>query len=240
MVVAYAKGDIDGYFAGNAYLLRTASASKGVDRLPGRGTLPGLEHPQHGPDFIKAHPDTVRKVLRAMLKAQDFIEKHSDESLALVCRRLKVEPEIGKTLWKETVYRVELDRTLPELMERIGRWRWPKRAPRTSRSPISAAISTPRPLRKSGRASSSSSNDEEQRPAFWLAVATLLASLAVWEGLSRSGLYSPHLFPPPTRVSSALWAMFRSGELWADFKASAFRWTLESRSESSLGSRSAY
>ena len=54
----------------------------------------------------------------------------------------------------------------------------------------------------------------------------LLGALALWEALGRSGLYSPHLFPPPSRVFPALVAMARSGDIWADLRASAFRWGL--------------
>ena len=55
---------------------------------------------------------------------------------------------------------------------------------------------------------------------------TLLGALALWEAVGRSGLYPPRLFPPPSRVFPTLAAMARSGELWGDFKASAFRWGL--------------
>ena len=53
---------------------------------------------------------------------------------------------------------------------------------------------------------------------------TSLGALALWEALGRSGLYPSHLFPPPSRVFPVLAEMARSGELWGDFKASAFRW----------------
>ncbi len=55
---------------------------------------------------------------------------------------------------------------------------------------------------------------------------TLLGALALWEALGRGGFYPPHLFPPPSRVFPVLAEMARSGELWGDFKASAFRWGL--------------
>lgn len=55
---------------------------------------------------------------------------------------------------------------------------------------------------------------------------TLLGALALWECVGRSGLYPPHLFPPPSRVFPALAAMARSGDLWVDIKASSLRWGL--------------
>lgn len=55
---------------------------------------------------------------------------------------------------------------------------------------------------------------------------TLLGALALWEALGRSGFYPPRLFPPPSGVFPVLAAMVRSGEVWGDLKASAFRWGL--------------
>lgn len=46
-----------------------------------------------------------------------------------------------------------------------------------------------------------------------LAMAVLL--LGLWEGLARSGLWSPHLFPGPVMVAESLVAMARDGRLAA-------------------------
>src|SRR5687767_4772985 len=64
---------------------------------------------------------------------------------------------------------------------------------------------------------------DASRPAATFAL-TLALLVAGWEALSRSGLYSPHLFPPPTRVAAALREMSASGELWSDLRASGWRW----------------
>ncbi|MFH1618351.1 MAG: ABC transporter permease [bacterium] len=55
---------------------------------------------------------------------------------------------------------------------------------------------------------------------------TLAVAALLWEGLSRSGIYPPHLFPPPTLVLRALGEMAASGELWTDIRASGLRWIL--------------
>lgn len=61
---------------------------------------------------------------------------------------------------------------------------------------------------------------------YCISAATGIAFLAGWELLSRSGLYSPHLFPPPSQVLPALAEMARSGELMSDLQASGVRWGL--------------
>lgn len=54
--------------------------------------------------------------------------------------------------------------------------------------------------------------------------ASLTAALILWECVSRSGLYPPHLLPPPSVVARALRGMALSGELWLDIKSSGVRW----------------
>jgi NitT/TauT family transport system permease protein len=41
----------------------------------------------------------------------------------------------------------------------------------------------------------------------------LVLLLAVWEGLSRLGIWSPHLFPGPSTVAKSLWALVVDGRL---------------------------
>jgi len=63
--------------------------------------------------------------------------------------------------------------------------------------------------------------------ADWLAPAlTAVVVLAAWEAPGRSGLFSPHLLPPPSAVARALNDMAVSGLLWTDFAATGHRWLL--------------
>ncbi len=51
------------------------------------------------------------------------------------------------------------------------------------------------------------------------------AALLLWEAAARSGVYPPHLFPPPSAVLRALVLDARSGELASDLAASGRRWS---------------
>lgn len=57
-------------------------------------------------------------------------------------------------------------------------------------------------------------------------LATALVVLAAWEALGRSGVYPPHLLPPPSTVAHAMAEMVSSGLLWTDFAATGRRWML--------------
>ena len=58
----------------------------------------------------------------------------------------------------------------------------------------------------------------------FLKTLTFILLIVGWEFLSRSGLYRPHLFPPPSKVLPTLYNMSVSGELWQNFKSSSLRW----------------
>lgn len=59
-----------------------------------------------------------------------------------------------------------------------------------------------------------------------LQLLTVLGALAAWEALARSGVYSQHLFPPPSGVLPALLEMARNGELLENLRDSGRRWGL--------------
>lgn len=72
-------------------------------------------------------------------------------------------------------------------------------------------------------ASDPSPSRSDATPAL-AAAASVAAALALWELLARSGVYSPHLFPPPTAVTRELRLMALEGQLAADLAASGSRW----------------
>lgn len=47
--------------------------------------------------------------------------------------------------------------------------------------------------------------------------------LLLWEMVSRSGLFNPYLFPPPSEIAKALIGMASSGQLLVDLQASTHR-----------------
>lgn len=51
----------------------------------------------------------------------------------------------------------------------------------------------------------------------------IIASLTLWEFVSRSGFVNPALFPPPSKVAIALWEMITAGTLFSDLRDSLWR-----------------
>jgi ABC-type nitrate/sulfonate/bicarbonate transport system substrate-binding protein len=123
MVVAYAKGEIDAYFAWEPHIYygKKQVPDDSLVFYPGQ-LYQGRTTVNMNRDYVRQHPDVVRRVIRALLAAEDFVRWHPEEALEVASKRLNMEPSIYKELWPEQVMRVELDEGLLRLMEGVGKW----------------------------------------------------------------------------------------------------------------------
>ncbi len=123
MVVAYAKGDIDGYFAWEPHIYygRRYHGERSTV-FPPAGLYEGRVTVNMAPDFLAARPEAARRVIRALLKARDFMGRHPDEAARIVASRLAMDAKVLRDLMRENVYAVELDGGLPRLMTEVGAW----------------------------------------------------------------------------------------------------------------------
>jgi ABC-type nitrate/sulfonate/bicarbonate transport system substrate-binding protein len=123
MVVAYTKGEIDAYFAWEPHIYY------GLKQMPNDSVVfppgplyQGRTTVNMNRDYVRQNPEVVRRVVRALLAAEDFVRWHPAEALDIASKRLKMEPAVYKDLWAEQVMRVELDEGFLRLMEQIGKW----------------------------------------------------------------------------------------------------------------------
>jgi len=73
-------------------------------------------------DFIRNRLETIKKILRALLKAEKFIQKEQAEAIAIIARVSKVEKEEMATIWDDFGLRVSLDQSLLVTLEAEARW----------------------------------------------------------------------------------------------------------------------
>ena len=123
MRFALLKGDIDAYFAWEPqiYYAKKELGSKAIVFPPG-----DLYNGRHTVNMNRAYaeknPEIVRKIIRALLKAELFIKNNPAEAKKLVGKKLRIDSSDIDVLWKEIIFKVELDKNLPMLFEKIGRW----------------------------------------------------------------------------------------------------------------------
>jgi NitT/TauT family transport system substrate-binding protein len=72
--------------------------------------------------FARQRPETVRRCLRALVKAEGFVAKHPKEAQALMASASGMDPEVVREVWDTFRYKLQLDETLPLTLEDETRW----------------------------------------------------------------------------------------------------------------------
>lgn len=72
--------------------------------------------------YVNANQEVVRRVLRALLKAEAFASLHPAEARTLMESALKLKPEVLREFWNESKFTVSLDHSLLLSLEEESRW----------------------------------------------------------------------------------------------------------------------
>ena len=71
---------------------------------------------------VSERPEAIRRVLRALVRAEQFARKHAEEAIGIVARRLQVDRvSLGNT-WTELDLRISLGQQLLGALEDEARW----------------------------------------------------------------------------------------------------------------------
>jgi NitT/TauT family transport system substrate-binding protein len=73
-------------------------------------------------DYLKAHPEVTRRLVRALLKAEQFNRTDPESALAIVAERLKLRPAALRPSWKDLDFRVNLLQSQLVTLEDEARW----------------------------------------------------------------------------------------------------------------------
>lgn len=73
-------------------------------------------------DYVKKNPETVRRFLRALIKAEDFVAKNPQLAQNILASATKIEPDLIAEVWPSFSYRVMLNQTLLITLEDETRW----------------------------------------------------------------------------------------------------------------------
>jgi len=75
-----------------------------------------------GREYVKKNPTAIKKVLRALIRAETFVRQYPEESRRLVAESLKVDKLILDATWDIFTFRVTLDQALLVEFEDQTRW----------------------------------------------------------------------------------------------------------------------
>ena len=73
-------------------------------------------------DYVQKNPETVKRLLRALNKAENFVAQHPDEAQLIVSTTTKTDPDIVREVWNAFAYRVVLDKRIIITLEDETRW----------------------------------------------------------------------------------------------------------------------
>jgi NitT/TauT family transport system substrate-binding protein len=86
-------------------------------------------------DFIRGNPDTVKKMLRALIKAEEFVDKNQAEAQELVAEFSKLQTALIREIWPGNRFNVTLDQSLLLALEDESRWAITNRLTKATRVP---------------------------------------------------------------------------------------------------------
>jgi sulfonate transport system substrate-binding protein len=75
-----------------------------------------------GQEYVKKNPAAIKKVLRALIKAEAFVQSHPEESRRLVAEFLKTDKVLLDETWDVFTFRIALDQALLVDLEDQTRW----------------------------------------------------------------------------------------------------------------------
>jgi NitT/TauT family transport system substrate-binding protein len=131
MIQAFALGNVDAVILWEPHATRARMAGKGKILISGTHTYlddKTVEQRMVGDHsllfasdtFVRDNAATVRAVLAALAKANDFIESNKSESVELLAKEFELEQAIMTTIMGENRYTLQLDDQLAADMDELG------------------------------------------------------------------------------------------------------------------------
>jgi len=74
------------------------------------------------PGWIKQHPDLLRRFLKSLAQAEEYIIQHPVEAKKILQKRLKLDDTYIATVWSQNQFSLSLDQSLILAMEDEARW----------------------------------------------------------------------------------------------------------------------
>ncbi len=148
MTDAIAAGDLDAIFSWEPHV------QIALDRLDGNGATLNSDLQYSTAwlivvtkEYAKSHPMIMRKFLRAIVKAQNFIKKHPQESIEIHARMTNVDKGIIRRLWDLVDFDLSLSESLLTVMEDEAEWIFRKQLYNASEIPDMKVLIHDAPLR---------------------------------------------------------------------------------------------
>ncbi len=123
MIDALTKGEVDAVSTWNPHVIRLQKelGAKGIT-FYGEGIYTETFNISAARDFVHKKPETVKKVLRSLIRAVEFIRGNPDKSRGIISNYIKMDEAMIGELWGIYHFKVTLDQSLLITLENQARW----------------------------------------------------------------------------------------------------------------------
>ena len=123
MARAVAQGDVDAVSVWQPHSARAGAqlGDNGVI-LPTDGTYFGIVSLVSSRALVSGHPDTVKKLLNGLLKAEAFLQGHPAEAQRIISEQVKLDPAVLASFYPDYDFRVQLTPHLLRELTEEGQW----------------------------------------------------------------------------------------------------------------------
>ena len=73
-------------------------------------------------DYVDKHPEVIERVLKTMLRAEQFIQANRDEAIKIVSEKVGLDVETLESIWEDYNFTIALDPILVAYMQKEGEW----------------------------------------------------------------------------------------------------------------------
>lgn len=123
LIPSLVRGEID------AFSFREPSIGAAKKLLGGKAVVfadPGFYHQTFYlvglRNFVRNKPETVKKVLRALVQAEEFAKRHPDEAKRIISKYMGISPAEMAAVWSDVTLEISLDQPLLLNLEDEARW----------------------------------------------------------------------------------------------------------------------
>jgi NitT/TauT family transport system substrate-binding protein len=121
-VKAIARGDVDAIIAWQPHIHRIQSEMSGVVVWPAQSSQAVYGLLVCSSEWARQHPDTVRRFLKSLREAEDYLVRHPDEAKTIVRKRLNYDDSYIASVWPQHQFTLSLDQTLIVAMKDEAQW----------------------------------------------------------------------------------------------------------------------
>ena len=123
MAEAIVNGEVDAIFAWEPNILKSQKSLEGnAIMLPSNVGYMATFNLVSKNDFIENNPQLTRKIIKALIKAEEFTNNNREESIDIIALRLEANGEDIDKLWDGYKFRLSLSQTLIITLEGEARW----------------------------------------------------------------------------------------------------------------------